>query len=101
MRTFTRKGYGRIYCANAEDVSRVESITKEMDEFEYEYLPKGMVAPFSEYPKVIYTHKFDALDLDALTAICWMRGIMVWALDAGHEEFVESTNVIKNVTGAT
>ena len=94
-RYLTRKGWGRIYCADAADVNRVNQIIQSMDEFEYDYLPKGMVAPFSEYPKVIYTHKFDGLDVDALTAICWRAGILIWVFDSGYEEYpLDATAVV-------
>lgn len=88
MSTFTRKGYGRIYCLNAADAEKVATIIKELDEFEYEYLPKDLIAPFSEYPKLKYTHKFDALDLNMLTAVCWQRSIVIWCCDNGNEEYM-------------
>ena len=87
IRTLTRKGYGRIYVENEGDIPRVREIIKEMDEFEYEYLPDDLIAPFGEYPNVAYTHKFDDLDVDVLTATCWERGIRIWVFDAGHEEY--------------
>lgn len=82
--TLTRKGYARIYVANPQDVPRVESLIKELDEFEFDYLPDGMVAPFSEYPKLVYTGKFDGLCMSRLTAECWKRGMFIWACDNGH-----------------
>lgn len=90
MRTFTRKGYGRIYVKDADAIEAVDEIIKEMDEFEHSYMPPSFIAPFSEYPRVVYTHKFDALDLDALTAICWARGIALFAFDAGHNDWPQS-----------
>ncbi len=89
MNTLTRKGYARIYVAKPEDASKVEGIIKELDEFEHGYLPAAMVAPFSEYPKLCYTHKFDGLDMNRLTAICWKRGIQIWVCDNGHDEYME------------
>jgi len=87
MRTLQRKGFGRIYVENEGDIHLVEEIIQKMDEFEYDYLPKDMIAPFSEYPSVIYTHKFDSLDVDALTAICWRKGIHIWVFDTGNNEY--------------
>ena len=87
MRTLQRKGFGRIYVENEGDIHLVEEIIQKMDEFEYDYLPKDMIAPFSEYPSVIYTHKFDSLDVDALTAICWKKGIHIWVFDTVHDEY--------------
>jgi len=87
MRTLQRKGFGRIYVENEGDIHLVEEIIEKMDVFEYDYLPKGMIAPFSEYPSVIYTHKFDNLDVDALTAICWKKDIHIWVFDTGNNEY--------------
>lgn len=86
MRTFTRKGYGRIY-VDGPKLIEVQSIIENMDEYEYSYLPEGFIAPFSQYPALVYTGKFDALDIDALTAICFSKGIHVFCLDNGHEEY--------------
>jgi len=87
MNTLTHKGYGRIYCESADDIPKVEAIIKEMDEFEFGYLPPTLVAEFTEYPNVVYTHKFSDMDMDALTATCWKRGIKIWVFDAGHQEY--------------
>lgn len=86
MNTLTHKGYGRIYCESGDKVLEVEAVINELDAFEYSYMPKGMVAPFEEYPKVVYTHKFSDMDMDKLTAECWKRGIKIWVFDAGHND---------------
>jgi hypothetical protein len=92
MTTFTRKGFGRIYTDSVEDCAKVRDIIKELDEFEYEYLPNDFVAPFSEYPKLKYTGKFDALDIDFLIATCWKRGIHVFCLDnVGNDYLADIT----------
>ena len=85
MNTLTRKSYGAIYVNNIEDIEKVKAIIKEMDEFEYEYLPEDLIKPFSEYPNVSYVHKFSDLDIDDLTAICWSRGVFIWVFDARQE----------------
>lgn len=87
MRTLTRKGYGRIYVDDAGNIEKVKAIIKEMDEFEFDYLPKDLMAVYTEYPKVVYTHKFSDLDTNKLTAKCWHVGIKIWVFDAGHEEY--------------
>jgi len=86
MNTLPHKGYGRIYCLTEADIPKVEKIIKEMSEFEHSYMPAGMIGVFTEYPRVIYTHKFSDLDTDALTATCWARGIPVWVFDSGNAE---------------
>ena len=85
MNTLTRKSYGAIYVNDYNDIEKVKEIIKEIDEYEYEYLPSKLIKHFSEYPDVEYTHKFCDLDIDALTAICWSRGIMIWVFDARTE----------------
>ena len=87
--TFTRKGYGRIYVDKTENIDAVKNKIKELDEFEYEYLPSDLIAPFSEYPKIVYTYKFDSLDINKLTAILWKEGIHIFCLDNGHDDCIE------------
>jgi hypothetical protein len=88
MTTLTRKGYARIYVAKPEDAPKVAALIKELDEFEHDYLPEKLIAPFSEYPALAYTHKFDGLCMNRLTAECWKRGIFVWVCDNGHAEYM-------------
>jgi len=87
MNTLTRKGFGRIYVENEGDIDKVKAIIEKMDALEYDYLPDGLIALYTDYPDVVYTHKFDDLDMDALTAICWARGIHIWVFDAGYTEY--------------
>lgn len=75
MRTFNRKGYGRIYVESEDQIQAVREAIRQMDEFEFSYLPSNLVTTFSEYPEVVYTHKFDSLDLDHLAAKLWMQGV--------------------------
>jgi hypothetical protein len=90
MSTFTHKGYGRIYVETAEDVQKVHDVIKEIDDFEYSYMPSTLVAPFSEYQAVVYLHKFSDMDIDALVATCWARGIKIWAFDSGFNQYPAS-----------
>jgi hypothetical protein len=87
--TFTRKGYGRIYVADSKYLDTVKNIIQEMDEDEVKYLPVDLIAPISNYPAVVYTGKFDELNLDALTIICFKYGISIWCFDAGCNEYPE------------
>lgn len=89
MNTLTRKGYARIYVHNPDDVPKVAAIIRKLDEFEYAYLPEKLIAPFSEWPKLVYTAKFDGLCMNRLTAACWKRGIPVWVCDNGTCEFMD------------
>jgi len=88
MNTLSHKGYGRIYVDNIDNIPKVEEIIKETDDYEYEYyFHKEILAVCTEYPKVVYTHKFCDMDMDKLTAKCWAKGIHIWVFDARHEEF--------------
>lgn len=87
MNKMAHKGYGRIYVKDADDIENVKSIIKDIDEFEYEYMPDNFVTTFHEYPKVIYTHKFSDMDMDQLTATCWSRGIYIWVFNSGSNEY--------------
>lgn len=90
----TRKGYARIYVENRNDISRVKDIIRELDPFEWEYLPDKLIAPFADYPELVYTHKFDGLCMNRLTAFCWMRGIKIWACDNGSNEFMDDVTSV-------
>lgn len=85
MHKFNRKSYGAIYVNKPEDIEKVKGIIKELDEFEYDYLPEGLIKTFSDYPDVSYTHKFCDMDMDVLTANCWSKGIMIWVFNAETE----------------
>lgn len=79
--TFDRKGYGRIFAEKEEDIQKIKDIIKEIDEYEFDYLPNELITVFSEdNMKAVYTHKFCDLDMQLLTRICWERGVrmFVW-----------------------
>lgn len=79
MMTFDRKGYGRIFVQKEEDIQKVKEIIKEMNDFEYDYLPVDLIAVFSpENMEAVYTHKFDDLDTNELTRKCWERGVYMF-----------------------
>lgn len=50
-------------------------------------MPKNLVAPFSEYPEVVYIGKFSDLCIDTITAECWKLGIKIWVFDNGRSEY--------------
>jgi len=98
MNALTRKGWARIYVDKPEDVERVKSIIRELDEFEWEYLPEDLVAPFQTYPELVYTHKFDGLCMNRLAAVCWKRGIHLWFCDNGTNDFMADATEVKSTT---
>ena len=48
MKTLTRKGYARLYVDTEEDIERLRGLIKELDAFEFEYLPDDLIATFDE-----------------------------------------------------
>lgn len=80
--TFSRKDYGRILVQKEEDIEKVKDIIKEMDEFEYEYMPKDFIGVFEkDNIETVYTGKFDDLDLMELQIRCWEKNIPIMILD--------------------
>lgn len=90
MNTLTHRGYGRIYVLKPDDIAEVKAIIKELDEYEYEYLPKDFITTFDEYPRVEYIGKFSDLDMDKLISTCLSRGVFVWVFDSGRKEYPDN-----------
>jgi len=85
MTAFTYKGYGRIY-TNPENIQEVENIIQELDKFEWEYYPGGLVISWDRYPNVEYVGKFE-LDEEKFKEICRERNIPVFIFDAGMNDY--------------
>lgn len=75
------KGFGRILTT---EVARVKQILKEIDEFEYEYLPDGYVANL-ETNQMIYTGKFDP-NIALLKEKAAEEGILIYIVSEEQEE---------------
>lgn len=88
MDTLTEKGWSRLYVRNQDDVDRVVEIVRELDSFEFDYMPEGWVAAFDEFPNVVYTGKFGGLCMTRLVATCWSRGIACFVFDARYKNWV-------------
>ena len=97
MLQFPRKQYGRIFVSKQEDIKKVHKIIKQMDDFEYGYLPEKLVAVFEPKERIFdngskhwmieleYTHKFDNLDLNKLQIRCWMTGVPIFCVMGGQD----------------
>ena len=96
MTTPTRKGYGRLYCENPEHIPVIKEVMRQLSLFEFDYMPDGFIAPFSEYPDLVYLGKFDEMDMNAVVAQCWRLGARVWYCDNGHEEYMTHERSIGN-----
>ena len=62
-----RKGYATLYVKKEEDIQKVKDIIKEMDEFEFDYMPDTFIQVWNGEDKPCYTGKFDSLDLYELS----------------------------------
>ena len=94
---FTKKAYGRIYVmplpshsqvelGQGSLLERVEKIVRGVDEYEWGYYAKGLVALFNGKVELIYTHKFEPC-MDTITLRCWREGISVWCISQRGEFF--------------
>lgn len=81
--TFCYKGYGRIFVQKEEDIQKVKNKIKEIDDFEYEYLPDNLITVWNkDLNDLTYTHKFDEMNIDNLCEelqkgginAAWVRG---------------------------
>lgn len=73
---FTRKGYGRIFVEKQEDIQKIKDIIKEIDDYEYGYLPVDLITVFTkENYESAYVHKFCDLDIGEVLKVAWERGI--------------------------
>jgi hypothetical protein len=75
---FPNKYYGRLYVIKEEAIQIVKDTIKEMDEYEYEYLPDDLITVFSGKVDYVYTHKFDSIDLDKLIEKCYEKGVFLF-----------------------
>lgn len=80
MTAFKYKGYGRIYTF-PKYILQVESLIKELDEFEWSYYPEGLVVDFDRYPNVIYIGKFE-LNLEKFKEECDKRRLPVFVFNS-------------------
>jgi len=74
---FQKKTYGRIWVQEADQVEKVNALIKEIDAFEWDYLPDDFIAVYDgDLEDVIWGHKFE-LDIAKLTQECLFRGIWI------------------------
>jgi len=82
---FKYKGYGRIIVQKKEDIEKVKEIIKEMDGFEFDYLPSDLIGVVEEND-LVYNGKFD-IDCKKLVKICREKGINVLIRSVTGEEY--------------
>lgn len=74
--TFDYKGYGRIFVEKEEDIQKVKDKIKELDDFEYGYLPVDLIRVWrGDLDDITYCYKFDELDIDNLCSELFNEGV--------------------------
>jgi len=68
------KHEARIYTDKLENIE----IIKEIDNFEYEYLPHNLIAVFKGKIDYVYNGKFYDIDMDEVMKRCWEEGIFAF-----------------------
>lgn len=79
-RRLTRKTWGRIFVAKSEDVDIVKATIKEVDEFEWEYMPEDVIAVVDGDESLVYLGKFE-IDANELARACMKKGVWIWVVD--------------------
>lgn len=92
--TFDYKGYGRIFVEKKEDIKKVKDKIKELNDFEYEYLPENLICVWSGHlDDLVYNLKFDKLDIDMLCLILQDEGVKcAWVKGDkdGHDDLTDT-----------
>lgn len=83
---FQYKTYGRIFVADPSKIEAVMDVIKEIDDYEFTYLPTDFVAAWSDKPRYLYGHKFQ-MDIYALTEKCWAKGIWIYCVTGKREAY--------------
>ncbi len=83
---FRYKTYGRVFVAEQEHIAVVHEAIKEVDAFEFEYMPEDLVAVYKPGGPnlLVYLHKFE-IDKTALAIECMNHGVWIWCIDGGFE----------------
>jgi hypothetical protein len=85
-KSFTWKGFGRIYVYHEADISRVLNILTDMDPYEVEhYLPSDLICTVDKYPQVVHVGKFE-IDTEDLYWRCYGAKVPIIVFDAGNDD---------------
>ncbi len=79
MSRFMSKTHGRIFVADESKIPAVRAKIKELDDFEYTYLPDNFVTKWNGKIETTYGHKFE-IDMEQLTEACWNEGIWIFCV---------------------
>ena len=83
------KGKSRCFVFHEEHIEKVEQIIKELDDFEYCYMPKNWVSlPDKYWDNLVYNGKFD-INIPILVEACANEkiGIIVRSSNIDNEIF--------------
>lgn len=96
MDKFEEKQFGRIYTDTTENIKKIKDIIKQMDQFEYEYLPKDLITVYKGYFSCEYVGKFDDLNLDELINNCKKKNIPCGYIKGYEEDCFNTCCLDKN-----
>lgn len=75
MENFISKSKARIYTNTQENVEKIKSYIKQLDEFEYGYMPDDLVAVYNGNFDLVYNGKFEDIDIPQLQNMCFQKDI--------------------------
>lgn len=87
MLRFNDKAEGRIFTDKLEHIDKIKNIIHEMNEGEFDYLPKDLITTLPSEGfifRTVYNGKFYDLDLNELRENCAKQNIPVWFLIADN-----------------
>ena len=73
-----KKHKARIYTDKQENIDKIKEIIKEIDKFEYEYLPDDLITVFNGKIDYVYNGKFYDIDMDEIMKRCWEECIFAF-----------------------
>lgn len=82
------KHEARIYTDKETNIPKIKDIIKEIDEFEFEYLPQDLITVFKGDIQYVYNGKFYDIDMDEVIKRCWQQGIIAfYCIKDGFKRF--------------
>lgn len=96
MKTFNNGAEGRIYTDTQENVERIKQIIKNIDEFEYPYLPDDFVAVWRDGADIdlIPNWKFYGLDLQKIEKECTFKNIPCGCFIGKYEQWLGGSGYV-------
>lgn len=88
MNDLIRKGESRCFVFFQDHIEKVKAIIKEIDEFEFEYMPEDWITLWDgHYDDRVYNGKFD-INIVRLYTECGKKGISIIIVSTNQPEEV-------------